>query len=164
MCGTYSYQVIVEDEHGEMVACNFDLFVDTEAPVIVYCPNDTTALWGGVITGEFIADDPDDCPFDLEYSLCGATDTYPGTFTIDPDNGDWQWITAEDPAFYGVWEICLEASDGCKSVQCIFNITILPTYSIVIEKVHDQYQGHYAYVSIVWENNPTDRGGFDFLI
>jgi hypothetical protein len=169
MCGNYSFQVIVTDEHGAAAACDFDLFVDDEAPFFTACPTDesvTSILWGHQAIGSVDAEDPDLCPATLEYTMCGITGPgpFPGTFNLNSANGDWSWNTLEADEYVGTWEVCIEVSDGCKSAQCTFDIIVLPTYRVQIEKVHDQYQGHYAYVSVSLTDITDFIGGFDFLI
>ncbi|MBU1319762.1 MAG: T9SS type A sorting domain-containing protein [candidate division Zixibacteria bacterium] len=169
MCGNYSFQIIVTDEHGATAACNFDLFVDDVAPHFTACPTDgsiTSLLWGYLASGSVDAEDPDLCPATLEYTMCGISGpgVFPGTFNLDSGNGDWSWQTEELPEYVGTWEICIEVSDGCKSAQCTFEITVLPTYRVLIEKVHDQYQGHYTEVEVSLTDITDFIGGFDFLI
>ena len=169
MCGSYNYAVYVEDEYGEHVVCNFVLTVTTEAPYFTDCPTDesvTSILWGYEASGSVNATDDDGCPFPLVYTLVGITGpgAFPGTFNYDTGNGDWSWQTEEDPAYHGTWTVYIEASDGCKADTCDFDIVVLPTYRVWIEKLHDVYQGHYAYVSVFLSDTTDYIGGYDFLI
>jgi hypothetical protein len=169
MCGTVTFSVIVTDEHGAQDQCTFDLFVDTDAPTFTACPTAssvTHVLWGYEANGDVNAVDPDGCPQDITYTLCGIAGPgpFPGTFDLNSTNGEWSWQTLEDPAYIGTWDVCINASDGCKSVDCHFDIVVLPTYRVWIEKAHNQYQGHYSYLSVFLSDTTDFIGGYDFLI
>ncbi len=169
MCGMYSYQIIVTDEHGAQAACNFQLNVTTTAPYFTGCPDDgsvTSILWGEEAHGSVTAVDTDNCPFPLTYSLYSITGPGPftGTFVLDPDTGVWSWQTLEDPAYIGTWTVCIDVSDGCKTARCCFDIVVVPTYRVYIEKAHDVYQGHYYWLSVFLSDTTDYMGGYDFLI
>jgi hypothetical protein len=169
MCGTYSYQIIVTDEHGAQAACNFQLSVTTTTPYFTGCPDDgsvTRLLWGYLAQGSVTAVDDDGCPFPLVYSLFSITGPgpFPGTFNLDPDTGVWSWQTLEDPAYIGTWTVCIDVSDGCKTARCCFDIVVVPTYRVYIDKAHDVYQGHYLWLDIFLSDTTDYFGGYDFLI
>jgi hypothetical protein len=163
----YSYQIIVTDEHGAQAACNFQLSVTTLTPYFTVCDeNNQSLLYGYTASGQVVAVDDDDCPQDLTYTLSSITGPgpFPGTFNLDSDTGVWSWVTLEDHAYVGTWEVCIEASDGCKTVECCFDIIVLQTMRIVIEKAHDVLQGHYQSLGIWLMDSWNEMGGFDFLI
>jgi hypothetical protein len=169
MCGLYSYQIVVTDEHGAAVACNFSLFVTTTVPYYTGCPDDgsvTHILWGYEAHGSVTAVDDDGCPWPLTYTNIGITGPGPfqDPFILDEDTGEWSWQTEEDPAYIGTWTVCIEASDGCKADTCCFEIVVLPTYRVYIEKAHDVYQGHYYWLSVFLSDTTDFIGGYDFLI
>jgi len=167
MCGIYSYQLVVTDEHNAQAACNFQLSVTTTPPVFTVCDaNDQNLLWGYLASGQVTAVDPDGCPFAVTYSLIGITGPgpFPGTFNLNTNDGVWSWQTLEDPAYIGKWTVEIEASDGCEQATCEFDIVVLPTYRVYIEKVHDVYQGHYQEVKVYLSDITDYLGGYDFLI
>ena len=167
MCGMYSYQIVVTDEHSAQAACNFQLNVTTLTPYFTVCDeNDQSLLYGYEASGQVVAVDDDNCPFPITYTLSSITGPgpFPGTFILDQDTGIWSWQTLEDHAYVGTWEVCIEASDGCKTVECCFDIIVLQTIRIVMEKAHDVLQGHYEYLSIMLTDSWNEMGGFDFLI
>ena len=167
MCGMYSYQIVVTDEHGAQAACNFQLNVTTLTPYFTVCDeNDQSLLYGYEASGQVVAVDDDDCPFPITYTLSGITGPgpFPGTFILDEDTGEWSWQTLEDHAYVGTWTVCIEASDGCETVECCFDIIVLQTMRIVMEKAHDVLQGHYEHLSIILTDSWNEMGGFDFLI
>jgi hypothetical protein len=169
MCGLYPYQVIVTDEHGAQAVCDFFLYVWTEPPYFTDCPTDssvTRILWGGLAHGQVIAVDPDQCPEELTYTLDGITGPgmFPGTFNLNSTTGEWSWQTLEEPEYIGWWEVCIVVDDGCEVDTCCFWITVVPTYRVYIEKVHDVYQGHYQWVNVFLSDTTDYLGGYDFLI
>jgi hypothetical protein len=166
-CGMYSYQIVVTDEHGAQAACNFQLNVTTLTPYFTVCDaNNQSLLYGYEASGQVTAVDPDHCPQTLTYALSGITGPgpFPGTFNLNTGNGVWSWQTLEDHAYVGTWTVCIEASDGCKTAECCFDIIVLQTIRIVIEKAHDVYQGCYKNLSIKVTDSENEMGGFDFLI
>ncbi|MFH1893677.1 MAG: T9SS type A sorting domain-containing protein [Candidatus Zixiibacteriota bacterium] len=176
MCGNYSFQVIVTDEHGAQAACNFDLFVDDIAPVFTNCPDPLDFIriaWGDVADGDLDADDPDMCPGTLEFSICGFDG--PGTVVLDPVTGEWSWPTVlGDPAYIppplpdddaGFWTLCVEVTDGCKTAQCFVKIRVTGL-RVEMAKIHADsvYQGHYVNVPVNAWVDGAQFGGYDLLI
>ena len=169
MCGMYSYQIVVTDEHMAQAACNFQLSVTTDTPYFTVCDeNNQSLLYGYVASGQVTAVDDDNCPQTLVYTLKSITHDqghpFPGTFNLNSSDGSWSWQTLEDHDYVGTWTVCIEASDGCKTTECCFDIIVLQTIRIVIDKAHDVLQGCYYDLYIRVTDSENEMGGFDFLI
>lgn len=178
VCGMYDAVIRVTDEWGAYDECTWEITLTTDPPVITYCPpplsegndgiSEVFVYWGWTADGTVDAVDPDDCPLDLEYTL--ASFDGPGVLTVDPDNGDWTWPTVYgDDAYLGTWNVSVMVDDGCwdddhDNAFCNFQIHVAPTYEVYIEKVHDQLQGHYAYVDVYLDHWSEGFGGYDLLI
>ncbi|MCK4574494.1 MAG: cadherin repeat domain-containing protein, partial [candidate division Zixibacteria bacterium] len=99
--------------------------------------------------------------------------------TIDAATGKWCWCIAEDNEYLGNFTLCVVVSDGANTCDpcspsnadtACYNINITG-FSITIEKVHGQLQGHFTDVSIYLDSAYMPDvfccdllGGFDFLI
>ena len=184
MCGLNSYQVIVEDEHGAQTACDFDLYVGTEQPLFTEC-NDSipmTIIWGDMASGQFMAEDPDNCPGDLVYEVSSFDG--PGMIVLDEVTGEWSWQTEEGNPDYiapllpddspGYWTLCVKVDDGCaealyqEPVECCIMIRVVGM-DVWVEKVGDDpddlvYQGHYVEVPVNAFLGGVVSGGFDLLL
>jgi hypothetical protein len=125
-------------------------------------------------------DGPNGCN-DLLYSILsfdGPT-WYGAGLDLDDGTGEWCWEIAEDPEYQGEFELCVAVSDGANVCDpcspnnadtACYNIQITG-FSVTIEKVHDQLQGHYTTVGLYLDSTymPAEfccdlLGGFDFLI
>jgi hypothetical protein len=126
---------------------------------------------GTNITGIRIdAIDPDGEPRPLTYSLVSATNSY-GTEpnnapTIDSD-GNFSWQTSNaNFADLGVWEFCIEASDGDDAAVCCFTLEINEApfcFSIdTLSALHNQDVT--VCVSLEKQAGFQLAGGFDLLI
>jgi hypothetical protein len=162
----------VTDRYGLKDTCYFTIDVLNHPPVITECPDEViNILWGQTVTTTVVATDPDMGPQSLEYSLKPGHGA-PGGPSVGAGTGIFEWVTAEDPAYVGLWEFCVIVDDGapldsCNTENadtCCFFVHVQPKHTVIIEKVHDQLQGHYAYVSITLEDGIVPMGGFDFLI
>jgi hypothetical protein len=176
MCGVYDYQVIVTDEHNAQAVCNFTLSVTTEAPEIVQC-EDVRVAWGDLAEGQVIATDPDGCPSTLTYSLVGVTGNggapFPGVIAFNAATGEWSvqtvyqdydWVTTPDEP----WHVTIEASDGCESAICQFDL-IVTALRVELAKLHGDngkgvYQGSYQFVPVNAYIDGERIGGYDLLI
>ncbi|MEA3296408.1 MAG: T9SS type A sorting domain-containing protein [candidate division Zixibacteria bacterium] len=170
----FPVEVQVEDECGATASTTFTIYLWNDTPIFVDCPDEiTNVFWGYEATGSVDADDPDTGPAPLSYSL--ASFDGPGSVTVNAANGDWSWSTLEDPAYLGVFELCIAVTDGAaigcgtptnpsNADTCCVEINVISTLDIVIEKSHDVIQGKYDYVSITVENSDLLMGGFDFLV
>jgi hypothetical protein len=170
--GCNTVVVRVDDEFGGFATCEFDISVLNEPPVIA-CPTEAiNILWGETATATVTADDPDDGPSGLTYSMVSFTG--PGAPSIDPISGEFEWATLETMAYVGTFTACVKVSDGAKldacntlnADTCCFTINVIPTFAVTIEKLHDQLQGHYTDVHITLDDAylSMEMGGFDFLI
>jgi hypothetical protein len=73
-----------------------------------------------------------------------------------------------------LWEFCVIVTDHANLDQCntenadtcCFYVHVDRKFDVTIEKIHDQLQGHYTYVSITLDDlcETMLMGGFDFLI
>ncbi len=167
----HTFTVVVTDSCGAADTCSFDVCVFNIPPEIT-CPTDTALiLWGDTVAGTVTGNDPDTGPSPLLYSL--ASFNGPGAPTVDPATGDWEWVTMDDAAYVGFFELQIAVSDGANicdpcspnnADSCSVFIRVEPTYRLTIEKTHNTIQGQYEYVSITLEDYPIEMGGFDFLI
>ena len=171
---THVVEVTVEDECDATATTSFVLCVKNIPPT-VECPVETNQiLWGETAAGSVVGDDPDTGPSPLLYSV--ESFTGPGTVTIDPATGDWEWATMEDNMYLGEFDLCIKVTDGANicdpcsptnSAVCCLTIKVIPTIRVSIEKTHGTLQGYNEMVSIFLDDTidpPLPMGGFDFLI
>jgi hypothetical protein len=175
MCGMYSYQIVVTDEHGAQAACNFQLSVWTDPPVFTDCPDTLRIAWGDTASGQVIAIDPDNCPDQpLMYSVCGFTGPGgPGSIILADVTGEWSWATVLGDYDYvstpdGAWDVCINVTDGCETVECNFAIKVT-ALRVEMAKLHGPdgkgvLQGHYVSVPLNAYVDGAYIGGYDFLI
>lgn len=171
---THVVTVTVTDDCGAEASTAFELCVKNKPPT-VECPAETNQiLWGETATGSVVGDDPDSGPSPLLYTL--ESFSGPGTVTVDPATGDYEWVTMEDNMYLGEFELCIKVTDGANvcdpcspvnSAVCCLTIKVIPTIRVTIEKTHGTLQGHNETVSIFLDDTidpPLEMGGFDFLI
>ena len=171
---THVVEVTVEDACGATAMTSFEICVKNIPPT-VECPEEINQiLWGETAAGSVVGDDPDTGPAPLLYSV--ESFTGPGTVTIDPATGDWEWATMEDNMYLGEFDLCIKVTDGANlcdpcspdnSDVCCLTIKVIPTIRVTIEKTHRTIQGHNETVSIFLDDAidpPLPIGGFDFLI
>ncbi len=166
--------ISVTDSCGASAQTSFTICVFNDAPVMAACADAATMLWGGLASGDVNASDIDDGPAPLEYSLVSFSG--PGTVNVNPITGEWSWQTLEENAYIGTFALCIKVSDGaaiCSSCSpsnadtCCFDITVIPTYAITIEKTHNTPFGQIEDVHVTLDNsvNPGNpMGGYDLLI
>jgi hypothetical protein len=163
--------IAVEDNYGGYAECTFGIRVLNHPPEIT-CPSETiNTLWGHLVTASVTAVDPDSGPSAMTFELLPGHGA-PGAPEVDAITGDFSWNVLEDPAYVGLWEFCVKVNDGanldtCNTMNadtCCLYVHVDPKFNVVIEKIHDQLQGHYTEVSITVENAIVAMGGFDFLI
>lgn len=140
--------------------CTFTVTVLNTAPVITNCPTENFPV---SIVGSYT--------FDLNATDANAGDvltfsTTDAGISVDPVTGE---VTVDGTAF-------TEGNDKSATVtvtdcagdtgECTFLFDIVSEleYDIVIEKVEDQLQGHYALVNVTKTEGSNDMYGFDFLI
>ncbi|MCK4856697.1 MAG: T9SS type A sorting domain-containing protein [candidate division Zixibacteria bacterium] len=166
MCKMYDLVVRVTDEWGTYHECTWYITLETAPPIFTDCPTPGSELfiyWGWTADGQVIATDPDACPLPLVYAV--VTPPAVGTFNLNTSNGVWDWPTVHgDDTYLGDFPVTISVWDGCEYAYCNFVIRVMPTYEVQIEKIHKQFQGHYAYVDILLNHWTEGFGGFDLLV
>jgi hypothetical protein len=164
----------VTDRYGLKDTCYFTIDVLNHPPEITECPDEViNILWGQTVNAQVTAIDPDMGPSALSYTLMPGHGA-PGGPSVDAGTGLFTWVTGETNAYLGLWTFCVIVSDGapldsCNTENadtCCFQVHVDPKFRVVIEKIHDQLQGHYTDVRITLDDSYTsmNMGGFDFLI
>jgi hypothetical protein len=166
---THAVTIKVADKCGEFVQTSFTICVQNKAPIIT-CPANMMGLLGDVMAGNVTATDADAGPKPLLYNLVSFTG--PGTFLLNPATGAFTWATIPgDPSYVGTFTVTASVTDsanvcaGCSEANadtCSFTIRI-DWNKVVIEKVHNQIQGQFAYVDVFLAGS-YNIGGFDLLI
>jgi hypothetical protein len=165
-------EIIATDDCGRFGSCKFLICVQNDPPELA-CPDDTAVIWGDLAVGTVSATDPDEGPYALLYSLVSFDG--PGMMSVNPATGEYTWETQEDPEYLGTYELCVAVTDSantCESCSpanadtCCFNISVIPSYSVYIEKTHNTLQGQYEHVSIYLDSSYTamEIGGYNFLV
>ncbi len=164
----------VTDSCGATAQTSFTICVFNDAPAFTDCPDADHACWGELICGDVDASDPDGGPAPLEYSLVSFNG--PGTVNVNPITGEWCWQTLEENPYIGDFTLCIKASDGANvctpcspsnADTCCLEITVIPTFSVTIEKTHNTHFGQMEDVTISLDNTVdpgNGMGGFDLLI
>jgi hypothetical protein len=186
-CPDVGYNTVgveVMDKCGDADTCSRVICVYNDPPVITNGndPSDTLySVWCITLCDQVEAFDPDGGCNSLLYTILsfdGPT-WFGNGLTMDPATGEWCWDIAEDNEYLGNFELCAVVTDGANvepgcspsnaDTSC-YNINITG-FSITIEKVHNQLQGHFADVSIYIDSTyMPDQfccdllGGFDFLV
>lgn len=174
--------VKVTDKCGDTARCSFDICVWNTPPEITADPADTLfAVWCITLTDQVVADDPDDGPSDLSYTIVsfdGPT-WFGAGMIINSGTGVWSWTIGDDPEYLGTFHLCVKVSDGAnicsgcspENADTACYVINVAGFAVSIEKVHDQLQGHYSEVSIYLDSAfmPAQfccnlLGGFDFLV
>ena len=171
--GNNTVEVLITDDCGASDTTDFVICVENTPPEIT-CPEETfNLIWGYEVSGDVTGFDPDGGPLSLAYSV--ASFDGPGTPTVNPATGDWAWQTLEENAYLGLFELCIEVTDGANTDECspenadtcCVYIYVTPTIRATIEKTHGSFQGQTEEVSIYIDSlidPPNEMGGFDFLI
>jgi hypothetical protein len=181
--GYHTVSVEVMDKCGDADTCNRVICVYNDPPVITNeDPMDTLySVWCITLCDQVEAMDPDGGCNSLLYTILsfdGPT-WFGNGLTMDAATGDWCWDIAEDNEYLGNFTLCAVVSDGANVTPgcspsnadtACYNINITG-FSITIEKVHEQLQGHFTDVSIYIDSAyMPDQfccdllGGFDFLV
>jgi len=171
--GCNHIKVRVFDTFGGEAFCEWDITVLNKPPEIT-CPDEViNILWGQTAAATVTAIDPDAGPMAMQFSLIDPG-SYPGSPAIDPDNGEFVWVTDEENAYLGLFEFCVIVTDGANLDQCntanadtcCFTVHVDPKFRVTIDKIHAQLQGHYTDVTINLDGSYTsmNMGGYDFLI
>jgi len=169
-------EVQVTDACGASASTSFTICVQNTPPAFTDATGDEI-LWGETAMGTSTATDDDGGPSVLSYSAVSFNGPGGvGAITVDPVTGDWSWPTMEDNSYIGTFELCLAVTDGANLCDpcspenadtiCV-DITVIPTFRLYVEKVHDVIQGGYQWVSIYLDNSidpGNEMGGFDFLL
>jgi hypothetical protein len=178
--GCHTVMIEVSDRYDLTDTCSFNITVTNNAPEFVDCPSDELFVytWGETVDIPLDASDLDEGPMALQYSL--VTTGLPGTPSVDAVTGDFTWVTLEDPAYIGEFDITVRVTDGAPSSPecpipnedfCTFTVFVQPEYRVFIEKEEGPeglgaYLGHFTDISIDLDDTyeAIDMGGFDFLI
>jgi hypothetical protein len=173
--------VRVTDKCGATADCSVEICVTNEPPVIADPMTAIEAVWAILLSGQVVASDPDVGPSALSYSLVsfdGPT-FYGSGFNLNAGTGDWTWDIGDNSDYLGDFTLCIAASDGaeiCPPCNTTNADTACYTihvsgFTVWIEKVHQQLQGHYTTASIYLDSAYVPAGftsdligGFDFLI
>jgi hypothetical protein len=156
--------VIVKDECLTADTCSFDICVKNDPPVVT-CPGTQVLCYGYPLSAQATATDPDNGPYLFYYLLSG-----PAGVQVNAGTGEISWPNPTP----GSHEICVIATDSAavctpcspsNADTCCFSVQVV-SLDLVIEKIHDQYQGQYTEVSIDFKNVGTNWpiAGFDLLI
>jgi hypothetical protein len=173
-CGTYDVCIEVYNDCGGMDSYCFTVTFVNSDPFFTNCPDncgptpeDMFQVGQGNSSSFVLAvDDPDACQ-GLTLSIGGIA------YTGDPFNGTVSLIgneltinTADDDGDKTVCVTVVVTDDQGAFAECEvgFNILSSEPFEIQIDKKHDVYQGHYAYVSVNMNKGSEYFGGFDFLI
>jgi len=173
--------VRVTDKCGATADCSVEICVTNEPPVIADPMTAIEAVWAILLSGQVVASDPDGGPSALSYSLVSFDGpTYYGSgFNLNAGTGDWTWDIGDNSDYLGDFTLCIAASDGaeiCPPCNTTNADTACYTihvsgFTVWIEKVHQQLQGHYTTASIYLDSAYVPAGftsdligGFDFLI
>jgi len=181
--GYHTACVEVMDKCGDADTCCRVICVYNDPPIVTNeDPADTLySVWCITLCDSVEAYDPDLGCNSLLYTVFSFDGpTWYGTgLTLDPATGKWCWEIPEDNEYLGNFTLGVLVSDGAptapgcspsNSDTAFYNINITG-FSITIEKVHGQLQGHYTGVSIYIDSAYMPDvfccdllGGFDFLI
>lgn len=160
--------VKVVDSCGAEASRSFTVTVLNRPPVIV-CTNPAPTVLGDVVTGTVTSTDPDLGGYAPLYSVVSFSG--PGTVTINPATGAFNWPTVyNDASYLGTFTLCVSVSDGSKlcpasptnADTCCMQVTTV-WGKVVIEKIHDQLQGQFTDVDVMLGTN-YPIGGFDLLL
>jgi hypothetical protein len=175
----YQVTVTVEDGCNVVASRQFMIYLWNDAPEVV-CPTEVNQIvWGYAATGTVTGSDLDGGPLALTYSVVDWAG--PGTVTIDPANGDWEWQTLEDPAYLGDFTLCIKVTDGAaigcnptytnesNADTCCLPIHVISTGDVMIltdypTRATGALLGSSQDVTVEMTNSTLDIGGYDFLI
>jgi len=170
-CGDVGSHTVVVGVHdtqhiGDFTECSFTITVGNTAPVIGGdCGITLTVGTGGVKTAVFTVTDVNVGDV-LAFSLGAMPAGFVGAATIDANTGDFE--VAPDgtcPVGTYTFPVIVTDCDGATATCDIFAEVISEVpFKIVIEKAHDQYQGHHSFVDVYIEEGSEILVGFDFLI
>jgi len=176
-CGDYPVTIQVDNSCTPSMSDTYQFtvrFVNHD-PYFTTCPDNCTTGMTPVGMGNSLnftlgVDDPDPCQ-GLTMYQCGIAvltpfphDVFHGTATVagniltvttTPADGDVDICVT----------VCVEDDQGATAT-CEVGVDILSNepFEIKIEKLHDVYQGHYAYVPINLYKGSEVFAGFDFLV
>ncbi|MEW5924155.1 MAG: T9SS type A sorting domain-containing protein [Candidatus Zixiibacteriota bacterium] len=162
-----SHDVIVgvrDTQHPEYDSCLFSITVLNTPPTISGgCGQTITVGTGATKTLDFNAADANTGDV-LTFSVATA-DAFGGAFGIDPVTG--LFTVSPISGDEGLKTFTATVTDCAgATASCDFFVDVISEvpFKIVIEKVHDQLQGHHAYVDVYVEEGSEIMLGFDLLI
>jgi hypothetical protein len=174
-CGTYDVTIEVENDCGLTDDYAFTVTFENHDPYFTNCPDNCGPTvddmfqigQGNDMTVTLNVGDPDPCQGTILY-ICGITyaGDVPFLGTIGMVGNDLTIETADTDGDIQVCvTVCVEDDQGgVAECDVGFNILSSEPFEIQIEKLHDVYQGHYAYVGVNMNKGSEYFGGFDFLI
>jgi len=162
--GSHTVEVCVTDGTGSS-CCQFTITVTNTPPAITGGPCGQNILAGidRITTLDFDAQDPNTGDV-IAWSVNEATGIFAGDFSIDNDG---VFSVSPVPADEGSWTFTIIATDCAgdyNACEIYVDAAGIMGFDIVIEKVHNQLQGHHGYVDITLEEGSEILQGFDFLI
>jgi hypothetical protein len=172
-CGTYDVTVEVENDCGGTDDYSFTVTFVNSAPYFTNCPDNCGDPNDMFQIGQGNDDcftlnvaDPDACQ-GTTLSIGGIVTTgEPFTGSVTLVGNDLCIYTADDDGNTQVCVTVVVEDDQGATAECEVGWNILSStpFEIQIDKLHDVYQGHYAYVSINMNKGSEYFGGFDFLV
>jgi hypothetical protein len=167
----------VTDSCGAFAQDTFTICVFNTPPVFTDCPDGGNYCWGELASGDVDANDVDSGPAALAYSVVSFNGPGgPSAIVLNQSTGQWSWQTGESNPYIGTFTLCIKASDAAdvcspcspsNADTCCLEITVIPTFSVTIEKTHRTPFGQTEDVTIFLDNtvDPGNAmGGYDFLI
>jgi hypothetical protein len=173
-CGTYDVCVEAYNDCGGVDQYCFTVTFVNSDPYFTNCPDNCGPTpedmfqlgQGNDDCFTLLATDPDACQgltFNIE-NIVYTGDPFLGTislvgnelciFTDDTDGDKTVCVTVSVTDDQGSQDFC----------DVGWNILSSTPFEVQIDKLHDVYQGHYAYVSINMNQGSPYFGGFDFLV
>jgi hypothetical protein len=172
-CGDYLVTIEVENSCGGTDTYDFTVTFVNSPPYFVGCPDNCGSEYpvgqGNDLTIPLVVDDPDACQGLTVYIAPGdvvATGDVPflGTAYMDGMNLKVETEDTDGDIFLCI-TVTVEDEQGATA-ECEVGVEILSSepFEVQIDKLHDVFQGHYAYVSIDMNKGSEFFGGFDFLV
>ncbi|MEW5922809.1 MAG: T9SS type A sorting domain-containing protein [Candidatus Zixiibacteriota bacterium] len=148
---------------GLTTTCEFTVTVTDTPPVITGPCGDTAFVYAGMTsTFQFAASDAN--AGDVITWTVNTTQPLDGTYTINQEGRLTITPSLMDEGMVGFQVYATDCAG--QSTVCVLaaDITKMSRFEIKIEKIHDQLQGHHAYVDVINSAGVEILNGFDFLI
>ncbi len=176
-CGTYDVCIeVINDCRGSCDEYCFQVTFVNHDPYFVDCPNNCAGSAGSEDWYPLVQDndttvtlnvgDPDPCQ---GTALSIGNITYAGDLpflgTVALIGNDLTIETTDTDGGILVCVTVVVTDEQGATAECDVGFNILTTpFEVQIDKLHDVYQGHYAYVGINMNKGSDFIGGFDFLV